>query len=146
MSAPTIYTPEQVDEINAAWAKENDALRRRIEQLEADVRTAASGTAQAWSEAAALREQVAAATTLVNETTMRTNVADAVAKLGAPARAAQAWGATVAEVHGALHYSDTPIAPPIAAALGVRYVEMYMPDPDAAALSQSYRADAIQYR
>ena len=140
------YTAAYVDSINAAWAKENDALRRRIEDLEAAAYKSASEVAQAWTEAAALREQVAAVTTMVNETTMRTNVADAVHRLGGPARAAAAWGATVAEVHGALHYSDTPIAPPIAAALGVRYVEMYMPDPDAAALSQSYRADAIQYR
>ena len=71
------YTVEQVAIINDNWARENYALRRRIELLEADVRAAASGTAQAWSEVAALREQLAAVTTLVNDVTMRTNVADA---------------------------------------------------------------------
>ena len=139
MTTPTTYTPALVDEINASF-------RRRIAELEDEARTQGHQLAQAWSEVTALREQVEAGSNLRNETTMRTDVADAVAKLGGPARAAAAWGATVAQVHDALHYSDTPIAPPIAAALGVRYVEMYMPDPDAAALSLSYRADAIQVR
>jgi hypothetical protein len=129
----TTYTDERMGQ-----------LLRCIEQLEAEATRRASELAQAWVEAAALREQVAAATTLVNETTMRANVADAVHRLGGPAAAARAWGATLAQVHDALCYSDSPIAAPIAAALGVRYVEMYIPDEDAAIMAAYYRAQAVQ--